>query len=100
MARRGPIFSDLRYSSDRRFGHRVEKVQTFGPHRKRNLVTNRETGLRVDARDGHSCITDARFKDDFRTQLLNHFDTGVEAVYHVTEREMLRADAHKYVFAS
>src|SRR5258705_7053032 len=52
--------------------------------------------LRVDARNGYSGISDACFKDDFRTQLLDHFDFSVEAALRnpVTKREMLGSDAH------
>ena len=74
-------------------------MQAFGLNRKPNRFTNPERDLRVDPRDGYPGISDACFKDNFRTQLLNHFDTGVEAALRnpATEREMFRAHTHDYV---
>ena len=66
-------------------------MQTFGLNRKPNRLANPEGNLRVDTCDGYPSISEACFKDDFRTQLLNHFDIGVEAALRTvaTERKML-----------
>src|SRR6266487_4088868 len=76
-------------------------MQAFGLNRKPNRFANHERELRVHTRAGYSNISDTFFKDNFRTQLLNHFDTGVEAALRnvVTEREMLGAHTHEYVLA-
>ena len=54
-------------------------MQALGLNRKPNRFTNSERDLRIDTRDGYPSISGACFKDDFRTELLNHFDAGVEA---------------------
>ena len=74
-------------------------MQAFGLNRKANRFTNPERDLRVDTRDGYPSISDACFKDNFRTQLLNHFDTGIEAALRnvATEQEMFGAHTHAYV---
>jgi len=76
-------------------------MQAFGLNRKPNRFTNPERDLRVDTRDGYPSISDACFKDDFRTQLLNHFDAGVEAALRnvATERKMFGPHTHQYLFA-
>ena len=88
-------------SSDRHFGYWIEEMQAFGLNRKPNRFTNPERDLRVDTRDGYPSISDACFKDDFRTQLLNHFDAGVEAALRnvATERKMFGPHTHQYLFA-
>src|SRR4051794_9331476 len=85
-----------RYSSYRRFGNRIEEVQPVRWHRQRNVVADCEMRLWIDARHGYSCLSDSRLENDLRTELLDHFDIGLEAALRgpVAEREMLGPDTH------
>src|SRR5260370_32445402 len=76
-------------------------MQALGLNRKPNRFANPERDLRVDTRNGYPGISETCFKDDFRTQLLNHFDIGVEAALRnvATERKMFGPHTHQYLFA-
>src|SRR5262249_52888235 len=66
-------------SGNRQLGRRIEKVQAAELRRNAHLVAGSDFHFRGDTGDGETVGADARLQQDFRTELLDDFDAGIEA---------------------
>src|SRR5690242_15249506 len=88
-------------AGNRQLARRIEEVQPAELRRYTHLITGRDFHLRRDAGDSQAVGADARLQQDFRAELLDDFDAGIEAGAGggVAEREMLGAEAHHDLLA-
>src|SRR5262245_31909260 len=88
-------------AGNRQFRRGIEEMQPAELRRNAHLIAGSDFHLRRNARNGEAVGADACLQQDFRTELLDDFDAGIEAGAGsgVAKRKMLGADAHHDLFA-